>query len=178
MKIFASLVAMLLFFSNFIFSQCIDSTLINPTAMCPLQYDPICGCNGKTYQNACLAQITDGVSIGSPGTCSMESTFTVCEGESIEIGLPTPLPMAQYNWNPSDGLSCSDCANPVVTTTLSSTIELEVIDSASMSSFYYFEVLVDDNCPVDCIDPALINPDIVCNAQFEPVCGCNEVHVL
>lgn len=174
MKVYTSIIVTLLLSSNIIFSQCIDTTLINPTGMCPLQYDPICGCNGKTYQNACLAQITDGVMMGSPGSCPIDSTYTVCEGESIQIGLSNPVGGAQYNWNPPNVLSCSDCYNPVTTPTTNMMYELEVIDSTSTSSYYYYyEVMVDNNCPVACIDTSLIDPNAICSLQYDPVCGCD-----
>lgn len=40
-------------------------------AMCTMQYDPVCGCDGKTYSNACVAKVA-GVLRMEPGACEDE----------------------------------------------------------------------------------------------------------
>lgn len=50
-------------------STCIDPQKVNPDAICTMDYNPVCGCDDKTYSNACQAEAA-GVTSFKLGECS------------------------------------------------------------------------------------------------------------
>lgn len=68
---------------------CVDSSLIDLTALCPTVYLPVCGCDSITYSNVCEAMNYGGVVSYTDGVCT-SANLTQNWISFIEI-LPNPF---------------------------------------------------------------------------------------
>lgn len=50
-------------------ANCIDPSLIDPDAFCPMIWAPVCGCDNVTYSNDCVATTQGGVTSFTNGEC-------------------------------------------------------------------------------------------------------------
>ncbi|MEM1216009.1 MAG: Kazal-type serine protease inhibitor domain-containing protein, partial [Bacteroidota bacterium] len=143
-------------------SACIAPNDIDPDAVCPAVYEPVCGCNGITYSNQCAADAA-GVQSTTSGPCNTSST---CYDPQYVV---------------SSSQTSVDGASGVITTNASSTYNPVcgcngvTYTNAFLAQASGITVYTSGTCESACIDPTEIDPGAICTTDYDPVCGCNGV---
>lgn len=133
---------------------CIDPAQRQPDAACPMNYNPVCGCNNKTYSNECKAKI-DGVQRWTKGACGGKAVADDCIDPSKRSMRP-----------------CTDEYKPVCGCdgkTYSNECAAEVNGLTSWTKGACDSGKTRND---DCIDPNKVS-NKGCPENWDPVCGCD-----
>ena len=98
-NIFTLIIGLLLFLNSNSQTTCVDSSLINTTITCVSIYNPVCGCDGITYDNYCFAEVLGGNTSYTSGPCpSNPPQVSVCENfDSYQNGDPVAQTLSDWN---------------------------------------------------------------------------------
>ncbi len=141
-------------------TECINKSRINPNKFCPKVNEPVCGCDGKTYANACEAD-KNGVMKFTKGRCNPNG------------GGGTTECIDKSKINP--GKDCPEILEPVCG------CDGKTYDNACEADKNGVMKFTKGKCPGNggggtndgCIDKLKIDPNKVCPKILEPVCGCD-----
>jgi hypothetical protein len=142
--------------------ECVDSSLIDLNAACPLIWAPVCGCNGVTYGNNCEATFYGGVTSWTPGECA---TSNCMDMSGLDFGMCDMF--LGYTWLNGTCAPMSGCGY--------------VIGNIDYSpNFYTSPWDCQQTCGnplTDCINNWQIEQGYLvdCAPSVEPVCGCNGI---
>lgn len=161
--------------------SCVNPDQVDPGVFCPAVIDPVCGCNNVTYNNACEAYYSGGVTTWTAGACSgcvaqfsytQQTTAFAFTDQSI-------VASGSYAWDFGDGTTSTD-QNPTHTYAQPGWYNVCLVATGLNGGN---EGCTDISCQMvyandGCIDSSLIciPGSLCCDAPInEPVCGCDGV---
>lgn len=170
-------------------APCVDSSQINPNTPCPTVIIPVCGCDGVTYDNDCVAYNYGGVTSWLPGACGSicNNLFVDFIGENTggtltvwtfqEESVFPGGTISSWFWDFGNGQTSMEEA-PTLNFLLPGEYEVCLTvsglfaDGTQCGGTVCKKIVVAEQT---CIDPNVIDPNVLCAAVYEPVCGCDGI---
>lgn len=75
----------------------------------------------------------------------LPGSFSLCEFDEAELTTFAPGAIS-YSWSPIDGLSCSDCPNPIARPTATTNYTVTITSPGFSDFTHNLTVLIDENC--------------------------------
>lgn len=155
--------------------------------MCPQIVAPVCGCDGETYDNSCLAAMA-GQSVAYPGVCQAEACwgndmcspdeYCLFESCAAESGICTERPLTCPDiWSPVCGCDGETYGNACLAAMAGETVAYEGECQGEFCTSNH-DCLQKEYCWfADCDDTTgscLPRPE-ACMYFWDPVCGCDGI---
>ncbi len=137
--------------------DCIDKSKIDRNAVCTMDYTPVCGCNGKTYSNACAAE-KNGLTSWIAGECGSPKTSDCIDESKINKDA-----ICTKDYTPVCGCDEKTYSN-VCQATRSGVLSWKEGACGEKE---------EDKSNKKCIDKSKIDETRPCTKEYRPVCGCD-----
>ncbi|MEZ4988389.1 MAG: hypothetical protein R2795_25750 [Saprospiraceae bacterium] len=97
-----------------------------------------------TVNGGCVQEDTILLNVISPEALAITpQNPALCPGGTVQLSLANPPAGATLEWTPGDGLSCTDCPNPIATPSSTTTYSVEAdIEGCTISQSVTVQVLV------------------------------------
>ncbi len=168
-----------------------DGMCEEPPLLCRSVYDPVCGCDGITYDNACLAARAR-INVASEGVCVPESDCSEnddcsggrfcakapgdCAADGLCTSIPEDCPLIYLPVCGCDGETyVNDCVAASYSTSVAALgacpVTSDCSDNGDCDTDYFCL-----KSPGDCDGDGVCYPEPSdCPAIYMPVCGCDGV---
>jgi len=150
---------------------------------CPAEENPVCGVDGKTYANRCVAEECRGVDVDHDGPCECDPTREQCCEDDSQCGPGQSCVVGRCQ---GTDCGCTDDWRPVcgvkngVALTYSNYCQAECagahvvyLNECPDTCEYGGDCLFDEDCPQNhvCVNCTCIETECACPEYWQPVCA-------